>query len=364
VLADQTGLQFFSRKLGHEYRRFDTPWQEISALSTEVDGLCKWLVIRISRATLRLRFVSWEDAGLDELKSLWQAASAPLTPADAAGIQADGHQDFETLIGPGVVFAACLIAMARADGELDDREVQLIRDLVGREDWIQAGLRHLEPSGLDPLLTRARGTLRPVQCRCLLGNLLQLGMVDGWLRSSERELIERCRLVLGTEAQVVERIERVSIARHRLAVFSTGTEAVADESRDALVWFFALLQAVFPTPDDRTNAELENLRRSAGDLDAWNRAASLSQAHSLFGLLAEAVRRFDDAQRRCALANLAAIAMADGTLNHEETNAIELVRAGLGVPLADCGEILDVLAETLGTGVFHAPRTSRTAGGR
>jgi uncharacterized tellurite resistance protein B-like protein len=356
VTADRLGLRLISRKLGEEWKITQFAWNGLSALRTEADGLSSWLVITTPSLTLRLRFASWENAGLERLQSLWNTVSAtgsfPSSLPDAGPGGVVPLQSVET----GVLFAACLIAMARADGDLRDDELELLQHTVGREDWMQAARQRMDSEGLDALMDQGRTALSEVQCRCLLGRMLELGMVDGLLRSSERGLIERCRASLGVPAAVMERIERVLMSRHRLAVFSSDTPEPPIGRSEPLVCFFALLQAFFAVPNSRTSEAIEVVRKRANQTNAWNRAADLRRAMALPDVIEAARRCMDQAQRRCTLATLLAVAMADGALDRSESRDLESMAAALGIGPAEWAEYVEVLAETAGTGVFHTNR--------
>lgn len=152
---------------------------------------------------------------------------------DSPNLRVEILQDFLTLA----------LAVARADGDLDRREVRSIRDFFERAmgfrgaalDWLKDALKTEIRHPGDWRLAGARlaGALTPLDLSVLLRALLSVAMADGRLDAAERQLLEtlgRQWRILGPEFEAWQAPRQQGKDRAwALKIFGLGPTADAAE---------------------------------------------------------------------------------------------------------------------------------------
>lgn len=140
-------------------------------------------------------------------------------------------------------FLTLAVAVARADGELDRREVRSIREFFERSmgfrgaalDWLKDALktevRH--PGDWEAAATRLRSMLTPLDLSVMLRVLLTVAMADGRLDAGERDLLQRIAArwnLLGPEFNAWQQPRAAARGREwALGIFGLTVAATRDE---------------------------------------------------------------------------------------------------------------------------------------
>jgi uncharacterized tellurite resistance protein B-like protein len=120
---------------------------------------------------------------------------------------------------PLTIFCAAVLALIEADGSAAEEEREAQQRLVEDSNAWEAGgtlLVERGGGGLPGCLQR----LNRAQQRCLLVNLLAVGMCDGWLRTSEQELIDRFRRAMSFTVEEHDAIFQALLGKEDLSVFA------------------------------------------------------------------------------------------------------------------------------------------------
>jgi uncharacterized tellurite resistance protein B-like protein len=120
---------------------------------------------------------------------------------------------------PLTIFCAAVLALIEVDGVAAEEEREAQQRLIEDSNAWEAGgtlLVERGGGGLPGCLKR----LNRAQQRCLLVNLLAVGMCDGWLRTSEQELIDRFRQAMSFTREEHDVIFRALLGKEDLSVFA------------------------------------------------------------------------------------------------------------------------------------------------
>ncbi|MGB0580802.1 MAG: TerB family tellurite resistance protein [Limisphaerales bacterium] len=119
--------------------------------------------------------------------------------------------------------AACLLAMARHDGQPHEREERMVRKIIGRSDAINSALTYVQQLGLKGVLGFLPGTLDEKQRRFILLNLMMIGTADGVFDRSKQTLMDRFRRRLQVSEEVYQKDFDLYLTFQNLSVFAAET---------------------------------------------------------------------------------------------------------------------------------------------
>jgi uncharacterized tellurite resistance protein B-like protein len=145
---------------------------------------------------------------------------------------------------------------------------------------------------------------------------------------------------------------KVLMCKNRLAVFHAADEAVVEEPTP-LTAFCACLQAMMEADESIAGQERELLFRRLQDDEVVDRGVRYLREHGLEKLMRQLAVLLDKAQRECLLANLLAVAMADGLLRSSEQELLERFQAALHLNPLETQEFQQVLLAKNNLAVFE-----------
>ena len=123
-------------------------------------------------------------------------------------------------VSPLTAFFASLCAMAGADDEFDQGELDVILRIVDDPAPYQEGSEYLSRVGVDGLLEQIGGVMDEQQGLCLMSNLIAVAMADGKLRGAEQAKIVRFRSALGISDAAYDAIFNALMLKNNLSVFA------------------------------------------------------------------------------------------------------------------------------------------------
>ncbi len=344
LVADGHSLHLFTRKLGGGFESRSAPLARIGRLHLGTEGLYEVLGFDLEGRPCSVRFTSWDRPELDKLQRLWKAVAPPGAQVDDTAPPAlPLPLEIRIPVAARVLLAASLEAMAEADGAVQDVERAAIQRVLGDSPAGPRGVDHLRRHGVEALLAGLAAGLTPAQKLCLTANLIAVAMSDGLLRSAEQTLLDRFRWALGLSDTEYQTIYDVLLTQNNLAVFGTGSaDATGAGGPTPAEVFCASLYALAQEDGRVAEEELEALTRLIPDEGQWARAAE-NLARRGSEVWAADASRLDRPQRRCLLANLLGLAMADGWLRGIEQAEIERFRQAMAIPTEDYATIYRVL---------------------
>ena len=119
-----------------------------------------------------------------------------------------------------MVFCAALQLLVQVDGTVDPEEQHLANRIIGDPALANQANEWLREHGQDALLTALPKLLDRDQALCLLANLIEIAMVDGLLRSRERELLEAVQKALALTDNDYQAMYDILLIKNNLAVFT------------------------------------------------------------------------------------------------------------------------------------------------
>jgi uncharacterized tellurite resistance protein B-like protein len=119
---------------------------------------------------------------------------------------------------PLTIFCAAILALVEADGAAADEEQEARRRLIEDPATWKAAETLWTERGLEGVLV-CLDRLNRAQQRCLLANLVAVGMCDGWLRTAEQELLDRFRQAMAFSPEEYDALYQVLLSKEDLSVF-------------------------------------------------------------------------------------------------------------------------------------------------
>jgi len=231
IVAYDDKVFVFSRQLGdRDYTELSADMGGIGGVDVKKDGINTVLDIRLGEKTYTMRFSSFEEKNLRKIADSWTAASprdnASSEPAadSAAPESADPVQcadvTVEGTLNPKVGMAAAMMYIASIDGDIAREEDYYIIAMMGNDKQVlHAALSYYKSHTFEQLLTEISG-LSDEQKLCFLANMMELGMKDGALRSSELKLIKQFAKTMSLTGDQYTTIKQVLIIKNKISVLN------------------------------------------------------------------------------------------------------------------------------------------------
>lgn len=234
LTADQT-LHLLSKRLGESYRHVALPFAAISAMSVEDDRPFAYMTVKAEGADYRMKFAGLDLKTLNGMRDAWAAvrgADAAPETADAPGqisapslrVATAATPDPQTPLDALLGFCACLQMLIRIDGSIDAEEMHLVHRALDNVEVVARGIEYLQDHDEETLLAELKTLLKGNQKLCLVANLLEIAMADGYLRREERQFIQRVCDSLGVKDDTYKAIYDVLIIKNDLSVLSMKKE--------------------------------------------------------------------------------------------------------------------------------------------
>jgi uncharacterized tellurite resistance protein B-like protein len=217
VVADERHLVLLSRRLGADFAAQIVPMSKIETYTIADERPFAYLTIQAEGLDTRLKFAAADSVALKQIGEL-RTKTADSPTVLASPVEEDEGEPGE--LPPFVGFCAAMHALIQADGKADETEITLLDLIVDDTEMLAAGLEFWRRLGTERLIAEIANTFNPEQKLCLMINLLELAVSDGYLRSREKALLKQMRDGIGVEREAFSAAYRVIMTKNNLAVFS------------------------------------------------------------------------------------------------------------------------------------------------
>ncbi|NBV20863.1 MAG: hypothetical protein EBS05_02550 [Proteobacteria bacterium] len=321
LACDGTTLVCYSHPSGGEFSRTDFCIAEASTLKiTERDSRVIFQA-RFPEGEFELRLPADEIVSLTKLSVLHPSSeSLENVPAPA-------------VLTPNLVCGAAIYAMAQADGDQANAELDWVVARFGSLNTFRRGGAWVTRHGFAALLTEANAMLSLVQKEGLLFNLVDLGLADNAFSRIERARAEECRLAFGISEERYGGAFEALVARATLNV-------MVDETPSGPDWLpmnvlCACLLSVIRHRPEIYARRVKNLERRIDATDAINSGQTYLDQLEADGLLAMLPHMLNPAQRRCLVLNVLGEAYFQGAPVPEAGVFVQKLRETLGLPATE-----------------------------
>jgi uncharacterized tellurite resistance protein B-like protein len=216
VVADKRHLLLLSRRLGEDFAPSIIPMSKIESFEITNERPFTYLCLVAPGIDTLLKFGSADSAALKQICQLRNSDARPPPPPPVP-------DEAEVALGsipPFVTFCAALHALIQTDGEVNETELTLLDLVVDDTKMLAAGLACWRQLGSEQLVAEIAHTFNAEQKLCLMINLLEIAMSDGYLRSHEKALLKQLRDGIGVDPAAFSEAYRVIMAKNNMGVFS------------------------------------------------------------------------------------------------------------------------------------------------
>lgn len=243
TVTDGKTLYIFSKRLGEPHKSLSFPLDELDDLEIEQDRPFVFLKIHGDQGVLRLKYGSLDSDDLQTFVNFWNEhrpsqsdqeddqqdeaeAATPAPPPLPSEVKQQPDPDAEDAaddvppLTAFVGFAAALQSMIEVDGSVDGEETHLLNRMIDRPDVVTSAIKYLRAHGPERLRMALSLILDHKQKLCLMANLLELSMVDGYLKSSEQELLRAYVDQLGIDEEEYQKLYEVLGVKNNLSIFA------------------------------------------------------------------------------------------------------------------------------------------------
>jgi len=226
VVAYEDQVFMFSRELGDsDYSQFSADLGNIAKVGVNKDGINTILDIDVGGKQFSMKFSSFEEKNLKSIVDKWAskkdsptpAAKTPtqLTPADTV-VTAE-PADFSQTVG----LAAAMMYVASIDDDISKEEDYYIIAMMGNnQSVLQAALTYYKTHSFEQFLAHLKD-LNGEQKLCILANMMEMGMKDGVLHSSELNLMRQFSDAMKITSDQYDTIKQVLLIKNKISVLST-----------------------------------------------------------------------------------------------------------------------------------------------
>ena len=218
VVAGPGDLWLYSKRLGESVRDHQLPWVKLTDMHLEDDRPFVYLCLTATDHTYRMKFGNLDKSELERLRELWRQGADQ--PGEATAPPA-GEQTGPAALTPFLGFAAAIYALMEVDGAADAEERHQLTRLVGSSEVVTQAHDYLRRHSLEKLYGELPPLLAPHLRLCLMANLIEFAMIDGYLRGSEQELLQAWRQHLAIGTDDYDAIYAVLSLKNNLADFTS-----------------------------------------------------------------------------------------------------------------------------------------------
>ena len=122
-----------------------------------------------------------------------------------------------------VLFAAALYSIICVDETVAEIELKAFELVVSSKETIEKAKAEYEKTGLNGVINAIKDVERDVAL-CIIANLIELSMVDGLLRSTEKKLLKKYRIALSITEDDFQSIFEVLWLKNRTGIFDQESE--------------------------------------------------------------------------------------------------------------------------------------------
>ncbi len=227
VIAYDDKIFMFSRELGEsDYSNISADMGSLGKVDVKKDGINTFFDVDFGGKQYSIKFSSFEDKNLKSIVDAWESKGG--TPAvgktsEAIAIPDENEQSFksEELFNTTVGLAAAMMYIASIDDDISKEEDYYIIAMMGNNKKIlNAGLSYFKSHSFEKLVADLQG-ISGEQKLCFLANMMELGMKDGVLHSSELNLIRTFSDAMKITVDQYNTIKQVLLIKNKISVLST-----------------------------------------------------------------------------------------------------------------------------------------------
>jgi len=230
VVAYDDKLYLFSRKVGDDgFLQVSGNFKnDVAELGLRKEGYETFLDINLGGKKYAVKCSSFEKEDMEPMLKLWDKGEAALAAvadhtAPDSGLTGQSVPGADTVAPPSKVtpmigMAAALMYLSNVDGAIAKEEDYYILSTCGyNQQVLQPALAYYKTHTFDELLVAIKN-INNEQKLCILANLIELGMSDGVLHSSEQKMIRQFVEKMGMNEDSYQTIRQVMLLKNQLSV--------------------------------------------------------------------------------------------------------------------------------------------------
>ena len=228
VVGYEDRLLMFSRELGeHDYSNITADFGSVGKLNVKKDGINTFFDVEIDGKHYSMKFSSFEEQNLKSIMDAFSSrgksvkdtgrrtAAQNTIPSEQEAVQ--DKERFSSRIG----LASALMYVASVDDDISKAEDLYIRVVLGDNKSLLAyGLKYYKTHTFEQLLEDLSG-ISTEEKLCFLSNMMELGMRDGTLHSSELNMIRKFSNFMDISEDEYNTIKQVLLIKNKISVLST-----------------------------------------------------------------------------------------------------------------------------------------------
>jgi len=225
IVAYNDKIFIFSRELGqHDYTNISANWGSIGKIDLKKEGINTFFNVKMGEKKYSMKFSSFEEQSLKLIEESWSIESEKTIPHGNSSIKQvetpESIQD-EKPFSLLTALAAALMYVASIDDDISKEEdYYIIAMMKNNKKLLSAGLAYYKSHTFDELLSDLKG-LSDEQKLCFLANMMELGMKDGVLHSSELNLMHQFSDCMKIDTDQYNTIKQVLLIKNKISTLST-----------------------------------------------------------------------------------------------------------------------------------------------
>ena len=220
VIADARHLVFISRRLGKAFAPSIIPMSKVETFEISDERPFAYLCVKSDNLETRLKFAGSDTQLLARVGELRNSSESGPLVLDVPEEEPEDADEEPGHLPRFVGFCAAMHALIQADGKVDEAELTMLDLIVDDSKMLAAGLECWRRLGTERLVAEIANTFNPEQKLCLMINLLEVAVTDGYLRSHEKVLLKQLRDGIGVDREEFSAAYRVIMTKNNLSVFN------------------------------------------------------------------------------------------------------------------------------------------------
>lgn len=224
VVAYDDKIFMFSRELGdNEYTQFSADLGNVGKVGVNKDGINTFLDLDLGGEQYSMKFSSFEEKNLKAIVDCWISKSGKPSVGKAPETKVVADPTTPTVSGfsPAIGLAASMMFIASIDDDISKEEDYYIIAMMGNDKQVlQAALAYYKSHSFQQLIAELNG-LDDEQKLCFLANMMELGMKDGILHTSEMNLMREFSNAMNITEDQYDTIKQVLLIKNKISVLNT-----------------------------------------------------------------------------------------------------------------------------------------------
>ena len=226
VVAYDDQCFVFTRSLGErEYNSFSGEFNNIAKIDLKKEGMNTLFNAEINGKEIELKFPSFDESQLKKIRDKWSNFDVSKQPPKMRITQTSKEStktsQVKSNLPLNVMLASALMFVSSVDDDIAKEEDRYIINLFNNDFKIlKPALEFYKNNTFNDLLEKLPN-LDEDQKLCFLANLLELGMADGILHSSELKLIRDFTKFTNISEDEYQAIKQVLVIKNKISVLLT-----------------------------------------------------------------------------------------------------------------------------------------------